>query len=480
MQNQEKSQQFNPKLIYRQVSLFLHPDGAFESNRIFSGQLQSTMNQIYDELNGGGRRVRNTREQEQLEYYTKKLFNKLIALELPQKTGLDESVELSKLNEIQNLFVVYAPAILENKKIQTPESKELSKNTDGIVRLLSDVETLGGNQESKQLLEFIKLLFNGIKEKLESGALSEVEVNNLNKVYSKCGVWLFEVSNRVKLGEKSVEDLLKDLLVNIVPKIYYSLKNSTDDDLVKIVEQLKIINDEIENKNKPKTEENNKKYEYTGYPTSSSINMTMNGVTINLSNGVLRYYKMPQGVSIYQVNGVTTYRKNGVIVEPELISEEEAIRLGTKKPTINSNGGVSIGSSSFNYRGGIFMEDMVMGNVVIGDKVSFNRSENSGPIENGSIINEGNHEIDVSKINNLDIITGGVINISGNGILKMDRINGGTVNIASGVTVHLDIINDGVVNITSGAFVICSKVNGGTINGKDGISYLKKNGGIIN
>ncbi len=75
--------------------------------------------------------------------------------------------------------------------------------------------------------------------------------------------------------------------------------------------------------------------------------MTSNGIGVSLSNGELRYTKLPQNVSISMDSSGIRYFSNGIQVFPVLIFEEEAVSLGATKPKINENGTVNVGNNIF-------------------------------------------------------------------------------------------------------------------------------------
>jgi hypothetical protein len=139
---------------------------------------------------------------------------------------------------------------------------------------------------------------------------------------------------KVASGEKTEEDLAENFLKQLFEKTTAALRKSDNPDIIKLksaLELLLVVFDSKKASSNTSTEttdrSGNRSFEYGGYPKSAQINMSQNEVNLSLSNGVLRYYRVPVGASISMINGHTKYYVRGTEAQPELISEKEAVLL---------------------------------------------------------------------------------------------------------------------------------------------------------
>ena len=415
----------------------------------------------------------------------------LNSLKLPDKSKILDSEELQYLGKIEILLNTYEKPILKGETLVTPQIEDFTESSKLMSVAFVQWESVCQDKEVKEIIEFVRLIMDGLLEYGQKDLLSETEMVNLKNIFNKGGDFLVNQINKIQLREKSDEQVAETFLEQFFVKISTSIRKSENENIKKFYTALESMIKELNQQEvqQKKTSTNSSKdnnvnvknnYIYTGYPKNARINMTSNGIGVSLSNGELRYTKLPQNISISMDSSGIRYFSNGIQVFPVLISEEEAVSLGATKPKINENGTVNVGNN-------IFAGNSVYsgGNIHIGDVVggvnfkNFGESAQEEVVEGGKIV-EGNHDIDITKIKNLDRIGGGTVTIRGNGIFNLGEITGGNVKIQSGVTVHLGKITGGEVNITIGAKVVSDLLTGGRINGKDRIIYQRNTGAIIN
>jgi hypothetical protein len=473
-----ETQNFDLASVYKNTIKFLHPDTFFYANQAYAEELTKRFNNINSQL-------KNDKLSSKSKKYCEEFYREIEQIDLPNKVDILDTDEECYLSKIQSLLDKYEGPILRGEALETETIKSFKSAAEHVISIFDTWIQRSKDKDIKYILNTLRPILVSIESLGIQGGVTDTELINLKNIFQKGGDFLQEQLIKVASGNKTEEDLAENFLKQLFEKIAAALRKSDNPDIIKLKSALELLLVVFDSKkaspytSTERTERSgSRSFEYGGYPTSAQINMSQNGVNLSLSNGVLRYYRVPVGASMNMINGRTKYYFRGKEVQPELISEEEAISLGVKKPVINSDGSVSIGSSRISSGGSVNIGGGSWSGVNF-QSVNVGSSSESKPTENGRI-NEGIHVIDVSKIRNLERITGGVITIKGEGKFNLDRISGGVINIESGVTVSLDRISGGVVNIAVGARVIADRLTGGVINGKNRISYEKNTGAIVN
>lgn len=400
--------------IYKNIVKFLHPDTFFSENKAKTEDLLKRFNQINTQYKGT-----------KLNSVSKKLVEKLY-LEINK---IDLSHKLKVLSEVEQLLNTYEAAIFKGEVLETPQIKDFKSTSKMIILIFDKWYNESQDSNTKTIIESIKSLISGLTSHGAKETLSETEIINLKNIFNNGGMFLTNQLDKLKIREKTEDQILEDFLPQLFGKVAATIRKSENPDVQKLHQALETLIQELQ----PKTQKtNNQKvdtktsaeYVYTGYPKNTQINMTSNGIGINVSNGELKYTKIPKNASIQMNNGSIKYFVNG------LISEEEAVSLGATKPRINENGTVSIGNNRFGG-GNVYSG----GNIHIGDVVGgvystiFDKSSVQEEVKEGARITQGDHIIDITKIKNLEKILGGSVTIKGTGKFNLDIISGGVVNI---------------------------------------------------
>ncbi len=157
----------------------------------------------------------------------------LNSLKLPDKSKILDSEELQYLSKIEILLDNYEKPILKGETLVTPQIKDFTEGSKLMSVVFVQWESVCQDKEVKEIIEFVRLIMDGLLEYGQKDLLSETEMVNLKNIFNKGGVFLANQIEKIQLREKSDEQVAETFLAQFFVKISVSIRKSENENIKK-------------------------------------------------------------------------------------------------------------------------------------------------------------------------------------------------------------------------------------------------------